>query len=335
VRYAARQAIGDDDSGIRHVYAVASPSTNRLVFRAEDLQRPPDLWVLDPERWEPRQLTHLNPALEQDLPGARLIEWRDNSGRLKRGALMLPVGYVPGRRYPMLVYQYPVFDLSSSIARFGGQDAGGLINLHLLTTRGYAVLLPDALGMKHGADPTLMGATWNAIKNGVARAIEIGIADSSRLGIMGHSFGSYGVVSTLVSTTRFRTGVALSGGYYNFPAQFAQMQPDGSSIYTKTSVYTMGCTLWECPARYVANSPLFFLHRVTASLLLVDGTEDSATQPAQSDQVFIGLQTLGRNVEYALYPGEDHDYSEWSCAHQVDVVKRVLRWLEVNLKGRR
>jgi dipeptidyl aminopeptidase/acylaminoacyl peptidase len=112
------------------------------------------------------------------------------------------------------------------------------------------------------------------------------------------------------------------------------MQPDGSSIYTKTSVYNMGCTLWECPTRYVANSPLFFLHRVTASLLLIDGTEDSASQPAQSDQVFIGLQTLGREVEYALYPGEDHDYAEWTRAHQIDVVNRVLRWLDVHLKAR-
>ncbi len=328
-RYSANQFVGDPSHGRTRI--IGSASAHRVVFVAESMDHPPDLWMAGGDLRQPRQLTHLNLRLEQYARAAtRLIEWRDSSGAVRRGLLLLPTAFVAGHRYPMVVQQYPSVYGSRLANRFGGEDAADLLNLHLLTSRGYAVLLPDVPG---GPDTLIMRLTWSVIANGVARAVELGVADSTRLAIMGHSFGGYAVLGTLVSTPRFRTGVALSGGYFNYAAQFAQMQRDGTALYTKTSLYMLNCALWTCPTRYGVNSPLFFLERVTTPLLLVDGERDESARPEQSEQVFVGLRLLGREVEYALYPGEGHDYAQWSRAHQEDVVNRILTWFDRYLKG--
>jgi len=327
--YSASQEI--DDPWISKARIVGSPVRNRLVLVAEDLQHPAEVWTAS--AWDqPRQLTKLNASIGVgSLPGGRMIKWQDSSGRTLRGVIMLPGGYAEGRRYPLVVFQFPGEHKSERVNHFGGDDAAGLMNMHLLTTRGYAVLLPDV--PSGGADTTLLGATWRAIGGGVDRAVALGIADSARLGIVGHSFGAYGVLGVIIATPRFRAAVALSGGYYDFPAQVLQLQSDGGVIYTKTGVYQLGGSLWERPSAYVANSPVFFLDRVTTPLLLVNGDADPYTLPTQSAQVFVGLRALGRKVEYAIYPGEGHNYLSWTRSHQEDVVNRILEWFDRHLKA--
>jgi dipeptidyl aminopeptidase/acylaminoacyl peptidase len=324
--YAANKKVDDEWLKPRIV-----GGSGQIVFVAEDLQDPAELWAAS--TWDsPHQLTHLNPSIDRvHLPGSQLIDWHDSVGRLLRGVLMLPAGYMEGRRYPLVVFQHPGEFKSTHANQFGGDAAAGLMNLHLLTTRGYAVLLPDV--PTEGDDTTLMGAAWRAIAGGIDRTITLGVADPERLGILGHSEGGYGVLGTIIATPRFHAAVALSGGAYDFAAQFLQLQPDGGAIFTKTSVYQLGGSLWERPATYVANSPVFFLDRVRTPLLLVSGAADETTRPAQSAAVFVGLRTLGREVEYAVYPGENHVYLFWTRTHQEDVVKRILEWFDRYLKG--
>jgi dipeptidyl aminopeptidase/acylaminoacyl peptidase len=339
--YRAGQELDDPwDSKPRIVGTAAG---RRVVFVAEDRRHPADLWTAS-ALGTPQRLTNLNPWVDQDsLPGARVIEWHDAEGRVLRGVLMLPNGYGTERRYPLVVFPYPGELKSLNANRFGGDAAGGLVNMYLLTTRGYAVLLPDVPFVsaatttdgryRFGPDSTLMRMTWDAVAGGVDQAVALGIADPERVGIMGHSFGGYGVLSSIISTHRFRAAVALSGGYYDFPAQFLQLQFDGGSIYTKTSAYVLGGSLWERPAVYIANSPVFFLDRVTTPLLLVAGGGDEFSTPAQSAQVFVGLRTLGREVEYAVYPEEGHTYMFWTRPHQEDLINRVLEWFDKYLRG--
>jgi dipeptidyl aminopeptidase/acylaminoacyl peptidase len=235
----------------------------------------------------------------------------------------------------MVVYEYPAKSFparagSNRVSFFGGENAGEVFNLHLLTTRGYAVLLPDVPVVF--PDTTMLKATWRSIAGGVDESIALGVADSNRLGVMGHSFGGYGALSTLVVTSRFRAGVALSGGYYDMAGQCTKLQEDGSSAYARYCIWMLNCALWECPATYLANSPLFLLDRVRTPLLLIQGGADEATAPVQAEQAFATLRALGRETDYALYPGGGHNYGQWSVAQQEDVVRRVIAWLDAHLK---
>ena len=56
----------------------------------------------------------------------------------------------------------------------------------------------------------------------------MGIADPDRLGVIGHSFGGYGVLALLVQTTRFKAAV-VSGGYGDRMMVYGALGPDGTA----------------------------------------------------------------------------------------------------------
>lgn len=81
-------------------------------------------------------------------------------------------------------------------------------------------------------------------------------------------------------------------------------------------------------ARFIENSPIYYLNRVNTPILLLHGAEDTAVWVPAADQLFVCLRRLGKTVEYAKYRGEEHTPLEWSHANQLDYVNRVLRWFE-------
>src|SRR4030095_7202404 len=91
-------------------------------------------------------------------------------------------------------------------------------------------------------------------------------------------------------------------------------------------------TPWEYRDRYIENSPFYYLDRVETPLLLVHGSEDENVPSIQSDQTFVGLRRLGKEVEYARYEGEGHAESGWGYANQLDYIKRVISWFDEHLK---
>lgn len=115
-----------------------------------------------------------------------------------RGALLLPTGYSPGTRYPLILDVYGGSSPSTQVNRFG-LGHGGYTNGQMLATRGYAVLKPDA--PQHLGTPMVDLA--KSILPGVNRLIEMGIADPDRLGVWGQSYGGYTTLSLLVQSKRF------------------------------------------------------------------------------------------------------------------------------------
>jgi len=67
-------------------------------------------------------------------------------------------------------------------------------------------------------------------------------------------------------------------------------------------------------------------------LLIVHGSADSAVSSFLAGEVFVGLQRLHKEVEYARYSGEEHGISAF--ANQVDYCSRMIAWFEKHLTGR-
>jgi len=67
----------------------------------------------------------------------------------------------------------------------------------------------------------------------------------------------------------------------------------GAVAWCETGQRGMGGPPWERPLRYLADSPVYFLDRVTTPLLLVTGSQDSAVSRAQSGEVFVGCGGWG------------------------------------------
>jgi len=315
-------------ANVDHPIRVATDGRH-IAYFAEDAMHDQDLWASDPNFKNPHRVTHLNPQFDSYKMGAaRLISWLGDDGGQLQGALLLPVDYKEGKRYPLIVYVYGGDSLSNRFDHFGLAGSGPF-NMQLLATRGYAVLFPDA--PQHLDTPMLDLA--KTVLPGVNRVIDIGIADPNCIGIMGHSYGGYSALALIVQSTRFMAAIDLDG-YADLIGFYGQMSRSGTTYGTailENGQGLMGGTPWQVRERYIENSPIFHLDRIKTPLLIIHASADTAVAPFLGDEVFVALRRLGKEVGYAKYEGESHSPIYWSYPNQVDFCNRMIAWFDLHL----
>ena len=315
-------------------------STGAAVVAFEDPTHPPDLYRMSADG-SLNQLTHVNPQIaNKKLGTVRLLEWPEN-GKPKRAVLLLPSDYVSGKRYPTVVTQYPGFLWSRKLFKFGLDGPDG-INQQIYASREYAVLVPDiympVLPKKMGEEgegqypserPNSVEAIANQINTAVDYAVKQGYVDPDRVGITGHSDGGYGVMSTIVSTPRFKAAIARSAlvDVMSDSWQFT----NGTGFWGQGWENDLGATLWKDRDLYIANSPFYFLDKVSTPLLLTRGTKDDVVT-TQPEQAYIGMRLLGKDVTLVEYEGEGHDDAA-TYAHHKDLLTRMLQFFDHYLKS--
>ena len=62
---------------------------------------------------------------------------------------------------------------------------------------------------------------------GIDKAVELGIADPDRVGVMGQSFGGYNTLSLIVQSNRFKAAIMFAG-FGDLVSAFGSMRADGS-----------------------------------------------------------------------------------------------------------
>jgi len=309
----------------------ASDVTGAIAFTAKDQQHLADAWLLDTKTGQARQVSRLNDNLDRyELGSARIIEWHGVDGQKLRGSLLLPPGYQPGRRVPLVVWVYGGSNGSNYVNSFGFWGDMPLFNMHVLATRGYGVLFPDA-PLREGSP---MKDLANTVLPGVNAAIEQGFADPDRLAVMGQSYGSYSTLALIGQTHRFKAAVITAAVLHpDLLAAYLEMSPDGtagSTGYYEHGQGNMGGTPWDQKDRYHDNSPVFLFDQIDTPLLIGQGAHDGNL--VASDAIFVGLRRLGKEVEYRIYENEDHVLSR--KANVLDFWKRRLEFLAqyLNLK---
>jgi dipeptidyl aminopeptidase/acylaminoacyl peptidase len=317
------QILRDEDRfyGSRRLVPTDITADGRVIYNSEDAQHPTDIWLANADFSRTRQITHVAPQVEGITFGdTRLIDFPTPSGP-RRGTLLLPAGYRPGARYPLVVYPYPSDPRSNYVNTFGIKGSG-TENMQLLATRGFAVLAPDVAPFDN-ADQ--MREIPRIIMAGVDHVIAMGIADSTRLGAMGHSWGGYTMAALITQTTRFGAAV-MRGGLTDETAAIGILQTTGWAYGIQVQELLLGVPLWERPEIYTKNSPIYHLDRVTTPLLIIHGEAETTVPVFLAYQTFAALQRLGKEVEFARYEHEDHAERLWTYANQRDYLSRMLGW---------
>jgi len=329
-RSTALMTIGQNPFSIAlNLFGAVSKDGRQFAYFSQDADRDMDIWLTQADFRSPKRITDINPAFDNYRMGAaRLIEWRDLDGNSLQGALMLPSPYQEGERYPLAVWVYGGENGSDSLHQFGFLP--GPFNLQLLATRGYAVFFPDA--PQHLGTP--MADLTKTVLPGVDKVVAMGIADPDRVGIVGHSNGGYSVLSLIVQTQLFRAAIDADG-MGDLMGMYGEMNAAGEAFGTslERAFDGLGGTPWEVRERYIENSPVFYLDRVKTPLLIVHGDQDETVSPFLSDEVFVDLRRLGKEVEYAKYVGEGHSPPLWSYANQLDFCNRMIDWFDKHLKA--
>jgi dipeptidyl aminopeptidase/acylaminoacyl peptidase len=212
------------------------------------------------------------------------------------------------------------------------------IEVHLLVGRGYRVVMPNIRGSAgYGGDwirPQL--GDWGGVDAADVHAaidhvVGLGLVDETALGVLGLSYGGF-MVHWLIGTSD-RFGAAVSeNGVVNQINDWANS--DTGVVYDRSGLLGDPLTeegmlkLWrQSPLRHVAN--------IRTPLLMLQGEADLRCPPADNEQLFIALRTLGREVEYVLYPDEFHTFAVTGRPdRRIDRMTRMLDWFDRHLLDR-
>jgi dipeptidyl aminopeptidase/acylaminoacyl peptidase len=166
----------------------------------------------------------------------------------------------------------------------------------------------------------------------VQAVVEAGLVDPQRLGIIGHSYGGYTVNCAITGLDCFAAAVSDTGSV-NLTSEYGRVTEEGLSFcgYFEDGQGKMGAPPWAAVEKYIQNSPLFQLDRVTTPVLIIHGDRD--WNLSQACELFSGLRRLGKLAELAIYEGEGHWQGTWSRANIVDRWQRVLAWFDRYLRA--
>jgi dipeptidyl aminopeptidase/acylaminoacyl peptidase len=331
--------LGLDVQPSDHVLVLESHGRFAIIRRLSSAGT--EILQLFPGGERPRRLLALNARLGAVAGGKRIMfSYTALDGSKQNAILLLPIRFRPGVRYPLITWVYPgdIFTdtLDRNMLRSVDDPDQAFLNPNILTGRGYAVLFPSMPMAAEG--PGVAGEPYDHMLDGITPAIDTliarGIADSTRLGIMGHSYGGYAVNCIVSQTHRFRAAYSSAGpaDLTSFALQYAP-----SSRYTNLPAVwlpwaesgqgRMGQPPWRDPERYLRNSPLMHVDSVHTPILLSVGDNDDI---GQEEEWFTALERAGKRARLLRYWGEGH----WlfSPANTRHLWNEILQWFDTYLQ---
>ncbi len=285
-----------------------SPDGTRLAFIGSGGQQPPRVVVMELHRRPPvaTVIRRSDPEItpRDVLSEPRAISWPSFDGELAHGLYYPPAnGSFVGTGAPPLVVLVHGGPTSQARAAWSAQ-------VQFLTSRGYAVLHPNYRGSTgFGRDYMLkLRESWGIFdvedsRAGAEYLVREGLADGSRLVIMGGSAGGFTVLLSLVRFQGFyRAGVSMFGVSNQFT-----LAADTHKFEARY-LDTMLGPLPEAAAVYRERSPIFSANAISDPVALFQGDIDRVVPREQSDSIAASLRARGIPHEYHVYEGEGHGW---------------------------
>jgi dipeptidyl aminopeptidase/acylaminoacyl peptidase len=291
---------------------------------------------------EPTRVVETNTFLAGVAEGkTRKIEYRGLDGQDLKAWVILPVGYEEGKKYPLVTWVYAGSVVGEKPTALANLNEAISLNLQLLAAHGYAVLLPSMPLSAEGVTSDPYMELTKGVLPAVDKAIELGIADPKRLGLMGQSFGGFSTYGLVTQTTRFQAAVALAGlsDLASLYAQFDARQrydafPQEDLFYmflAESGQERLGNPPWKDFGRYIRNSPIFYVDRVETPLMIIQGDMDYVAMQ-QGEQFFMSLYRQNKRAQFVRYWGEGHVLE--GPANIRDMWQRIYAWFDEFLKPR-
>lgn len=293
--------------------------SNGGAFLVGSASQPGEVWL--GEHDEVRRLAKLNPALSP-VHTARRLSWALREEQLAAG-LLVPLGPTPPSGWPLVISVYGGARTSRMVEEYDPDN--GILNASLLTSRGWAVMFPDL----PISDRDPMNQFAAMVRSGLDN-VPHGLVDPRRIAVIGNSYGSYTVLSLLVTMPGTFIAAAISAPLVNPLASYGSLNSDGVAYdgFWERGQGRMGAPPWEDPQSWVDNTPFLHLDRVDTPILIGVGAHGWPGEQAQAEQLFAGLRRLNRTTELRRYHGEGHSPSSWSPAAYTDFAQRILAWIE-------
>lgn len=299
------------------------------VYYGSSSNIPPKAYLLDLKKNQRRLLS--DPG-QKDFEGVEFgkverFTFTSEEGVEIDGRVHYPPDFDPARKYPAIVYYYGG---TSPVTR----DFGGRYPKELFAAQGYVVYVLQPSGAT-GYGQAFSARHVNNWGKTVADEIILGtqkfleahpFVDEKRVGCIGASYGGFMTLLLLTKTDMFAAGISHAG-----ISDLSSYWGEGFWGYLYNEVAAASSFPWNRRDIYVDQSPLFHADKVTTPLLLLHGYSDTNVPRGESDQFYLALKLLGKEVEYVQVADQDH----WVLDYKKRIVwqQTILAWFDKWLKG--
>jgi len=278
-----------------------------------------------------KQISSIAPQLHYNWLTAQLVSWKTGDGHHLEGILYKPENFDPAKKYPVIFTYYT--KVSDGLREFMRPDYSfAILDIPTYVSNGYLVFYADINFPKDHTGEGVVGSIISAARE-LSRYPWV---DSTRLGLMGHSFGGW-ETNFIVTHSHLFAAACEAAGVADQISSYGQLNGDGGirergyELGSQVEGYGIGVTPWARPDLYLENSPLFALDRVTTPLLMMHNSEDGAVPFAQGIEWFTGLKRAGKKVWLLQYDHEGHGLDNRS--NQKDYTIRMRQFFDHYLKG--
>ena len=254
----------------------------------------------------------------------RVITVPSRDGKFDIEAVLIePVGYEKGKKHPLLLAYHggPYGRFRNTLMQY--------YPVQMLAQEGVMVVMPnvrgsagysDAFGQSNRYD--LGGGDYRDAMDVVDYLIAEGMVDSTKMGVMGGSYGGYMTNWTISQTNRFAAAISLYGIYSWFTDWSNSFQPAFEQMY-------FGYNYWEKPidanSLWISTAPQTYTASISTPTLILHGTEDRYTNIANSREMYAALNERGVEVEFVTYPRAGHGLRTEPNQY-IDAVERTMAW---------
>ncbi len=285
-----------------------SRSENKMRLSVGSSRAPGNVYVFDFNSGVLTKLTEsLNPDMDaRDLVDGTIIRYESFDGLEIPSVLYKPHEASPDNQVPVLIWVH---------GGPGGQTRLGYDPLlQYLVNHGYAIVGVNNRGSsgygktfnrlddkRHGEDD-LMDCIY--AKNYLAT---VDWADTSRVGIIGGSYGGYMVMAALAfEPEAFDVGVNIFG-VTNWLRTLKSI-PSWWEAQRKALYEELGDPFSEDSVRLHRISPLFHAENITRPVMVLQGANDPRVLQVESDEMVEAVRANEVPVEYVLFSDEGHGF---------------------------
>jgi dipeptidyl aminopeptidase/acylaminoacyl peptidase len=280
---------------------------------------PPDLFAYNPSDNAARMLTKLNPQFDSlTLASVENLEWETTEHTTEHGLLYLPIGAIPGKRYPLVI------QTKGNQGHFACDDIDPSFQPEPMANVGLMYLVHTVPGgMQRASDeggtpqkyPGHIGEVVDEMRMWESAVQELdrrGLVDPSRVGIIGFSRTGWYVEFFLAhSKIHYAAATATDNTQYSLGERW--LFNVNSNIDDIDGMYggpPFGTTL----TNWMNYSVSFNLDKFHSPLLMENmgyGALDDTPGKiplnlAYPYEVFVGLSSLNKPVEMYYYPEDEH-----------------------------
>ncbi len=268
---------------------------------------------------------------------SRYIASYQSDGNKIYALLTVPIGEKPKTGWPVIIFNHGYIPPAEyrTTERYIAYTDG-------FSRNGYIVLRSDYRG--HGSSEGQASGGYGSndytvdVLNAVASIKKYRDADTSRIGMWGHSMGGHITLRSMVVTNDIKAGVIWGGVVASYPdlmyswrrgTGIPQLTPTGVRRGWRQSLTQQYGTPESNPEFWNSISSTSFLTDISGPIQLHHGSADASVPVEFSEKLDSLMNSTGKESELFVYEGDDHDITySFNTAMQ-----RSIEFFDTHVKG--